>query len=272
MYGSSKVDSMYGSSKVDSMYGSSKVDSMYGSSKVDSMSDSSKVYSMYGSSKVDSMYGSSKVDSMYGSSKVDSMYGSSKVDSMSDSSKVDSMYDSSKVEMWGEAFVSAFSCKEIICHGYNIVSIRKSNKKKCTIIMNKTSHLIIIPDPEPIFKDYIKRYPVEIKGKKAIMYKAAHKKKVGNKIVYFSDYDKDFKYEINKVIKVECDKSIDIVCSNGIHIFHKFSAIKWGSGWSDFALLECEIPISKIIVPKNHEGKIRTGELKVIKEITDYEN
>ena len=181
------------------------------------------------------------------------------------------MWGNSQVkEMWGEASISAYGTQKIICQGYNVIRIRKSNEKNCNVVLNKTSHLIIIPDPEPTFKDYQKRYPVKIKGKKAIMYKAVHKKKKGTQTVYFSDYDRNFKYEKGKTIKAECNKSIDVVCSYGIHIFHKHGAISWGNGWTDFALLECEVPINKIIVPNDNDGKIRTSELKVIKEIKTY--
>ena len=205
---------------------------------------------------------------MLGNSQVNRMLGNSQVKEMWENSQVNRMLGNSQVkEMWGEASISAYGTQKIICKGYNVIRIRKSNEKNCSIVLSKTSHLIIIPDPKPTFKDYQKRYPIKIKGKKAILYKAVHKKKTGTQIEYFSDYDRNFKYEKGKTVKVECNKSIDVVCSYGIHVFHKHGAISWGNGWEDFALLECEVPINKIIVPNNNDGKIRTSELKVIKEI-----
>jgi len=102
-----------------------------------------------------------------------------------------------------------------------------------------------------------------VKGKKAILYKAVHKKDG----IYCSDYNNDFQYKIGKVIKEKCDTSPEICYSNGIHVFYKEGAINWGVSWDDFALLECEVPVDKIVVPNNNNGKIRTSELKVIKEI-----
>jgi hypothetical protein len=177
------------------------------------------------------------------------------------------LWGNSRATGLGEAYISAYSCKELILKGYNIVKINKSNRKDVNLIMYKTSHLIIIPDFKPTWPDYIKRFPVEIRGKNAILYKAVHKKD-GK---YFSDYDKNIEYKIDEVKTHEINKSQEQSCSTGLHIADKTWARCYGSDWSDMALLECEVPINKIVVAKDCDGKVRTSQLKVIREVPKEE-
>jgi hypothetical protein len=48
-------------------------------------------------------------------------------------------------------------------------------------------------------------------------------------------------------------------------------ALKFGMDWDDMALIECEVPINKIIVPKDCDGKVRTSELKVLRIVPKEE-
>ena len=170
-------------------------------------------------------------------------------------------------KLMGEATVSAFSAKEIVASGYNVVVVRKSDRNDIKIVVNRTSTLKIVPDFKPTFADFQKRFPVEVNGKTAILYKAVHKKETG----YFSDYSPNFEYKIGEIMKHKNDTSKDNSCSFGLHVSEKSWAISFGLGWSDMALLECEVPISKIVVSKDCDGKVRTSELKVLREVSKEE-
>ena len=211
------------------------------------------------------------VITMRESSQVNQMWESSQVKEMWESSQVNQMRGSSRVnQMRGEAMVSAYGVNRIKCSGYNVVRVRKSNRNNLTVVMNKDSHLIIIPDPKTTFADYKNRYPVTVKGKSAIMYKAVHKTADGP---YYADYDKSFKYEIGKKYKHKCNPSLNESRTYGLHVSHFSWARIFGNGWNNLAILECKVPVDKILVAKDCDGKVRTPELTVVREVpvAEYE-
>ena len=214
------------------------------------------------------MRGSSQVRVMWGSSQVGVMRESSQVGVMWGSSQVGVMSGSSQVKLYGQSMVSAYSAKKIECHGYNIVRIMDGRKKDVNVIMNKESHLIIIPHIEMDgFKNYSKIYPVEIKGKKTILYKAVHK--VNGE--YLSDYSRNVKYIVGEIKEEKNDPSNDKSCSYGIHLSHFSGALSFGNYWDDMAILECETDIKDIVVSKDCNGKVRTSKIKVLRELTKDE-
>ena len=165
--------------------------------------------------------------------------------------------------------VSAYSAKSIECHGYNIVRILDGRKKDVNVVINKESHIIVIPHiVKDNFKIYSKIYPVEIKNKTAIFYKAVHKNKDSE---YYSDYSNSFTYKIGETKEEECADNKSGSCSRGIHIAHKSWAISFGSSWDNMALLECEVDIKDIVVCKDTDGKVRASKIKVIREIPKEE-
>ena len=129
----------------------------------------------------------------------------------------------------------------------------------------KTATIIEIPPMGETFVDFENRYPVEVKGKIATLYKALHKK--GD--AYFSEYDNSFTYEIGKVYEHECAPSSSGSCAEGLHIAHKSWARCFGIGWSNFALVECEVAIKDIVVSKDCDGKVRCSKLKIIREVPE---
>jgi hypothetical protein len=178
---------------------------------------------------------------------------------------VKEMWESSQVNvMRGEAMVSCYGLQNITCSGYNVVRIHKSDKKNIKVVLNDTSTLVIIPDKDTTFADYSKRYPVKVKGKTATLYKAVHKTADGS---YYADYDKSFKYEIGKKATQECNPSLDSSCTFGLHVSHFSFALNFGRGWTNLAILECSVPVAKIHVAKDCDGKVRTPELKVVREV-----
>jgi hypothetical protein len=196
---------------------------------------------------------------------------SAQIGSVYDSAQIRFVYDSAQIELAGEAVVSAYSAKKIVCKGYNTIIIHKSDKNKINLVMNKESHLVILPDNKlktnPDFNEFAMRFGIDKKGTKAILYKAVHKKDG----VYFSDYKNSFVYEVGKVITHEIDNQNNESCSVGLHIASKHWALLFGKDWDDMALLECEVPIKKIIVAKDCDGKVRTSELKVLREVPKEE-
>ena len=169
--------------------------------------------------------------------------------------------------LWGEAMVSAFSAKEIIAKGYNVISVRKSAQKDINLVINKDSYVKVIPDFEPTYSEFCKRFGITDNKKSVLLYKAVHKKDN----IYFSDYKNSFEYKIGETMIHEIDKQNYESCSIGLHISHSSWARSFGANWVDMALLECEVPINKIIVAKDCNGKVRTSELKVLREVPKEE-
>ena len=279
MYGSASIQSMYGSASIQSMYGSASIQSMSGSASIQSMSGSASIQSMYDSASIQSMYGSASIQYMYDSASIQSMYGSASIKSMSGSASIKSMYDSASIKYmsgsasillmtWLASIILLKSAKKIIAKGMNL--IRQIGTLKIDMELWKDVNFIQIKDTienTPTFEMYKKLYPVDIKKTKAILYKAVHK----IDWEYISNYDKSFEYEIWKIIKEKCDNNKTDSCSYWIHISHLKRAIDFGRVWEDMAILECEVPIKDIVVSKDCDWKVRTSQLKVLRELPKEE-
>ena len=250
------------------MRGNSVVQYMWENSVVQDMRGNSVVQDMWENSVVQYMWENSVVQDMRGNSVVQYMWENSVVQYMWENSVVQDMRGNSVVQyMRGEAMVSAYGNNKIKASGYNIIRTVKSNRKNLIIVMNKKSHLIIVPDLKPTFVDFKKRFPVQIKGKNAILYKAVHK--VNGR--YFSDNTTNFEYKIGEIKKHKNNKSKENSCSFGLHIAEKRWALTYGKNWEDMALLECRVPTNKIVVAKDCDGKVRTSELRVLREVPKEE-
>lgn len=120
----------------------------------------------------------------------------------------------------------------------------------------------IVYNPKNIH-EFMNFYDIKHDKKKAVFYKAVHKK--DNR--YFSNYNNSFLYNIGQEIKIECDTNVNEDCSYGIHISHLDWALNYGAKWHDLAILEVETDIDKIVLPKNSDGKVRTSEITVLREV-----
>jgi len=264
------IQSMSGSASIKSMYDSASIEYMYGSASIKYMYDSASIKYMYGSASIKSMYGSASIKSMSGSASIKSMSGSASIESMSDSASIESMSGSASILLmtWLASIVSLKSAKKIVAKWMNL--IRQIWTEKINMKLWKDVNFIQIKDTienTPTFDMYKKLYPVEIKKTKAILYKAVHK----INWEYVSDYDRDFKYEIWKTIKEKCNTNQDNSCGQWIHISHLKHAIVFGRGWDDMAILECEVPTKDIVVSKDCDWKVRTSQLKVLRELPKEE-
>jgi len=269
IYDSATVENIYGSATVEYICGSATVKNIYDSATVKNIYDSATVKNIYDSATVKNIYDSATVENIYGSATVENIYGSATVEYICDSATVKNIYDSAKLLLVsGLASVLMITGNaSVTTAGFNIVRTY-TDETKTSLKLSKNTTLIkldrSITQPTT-FDGFKQMYPTVVKGTKTIMYKAVHKD--GDK--YFSDYDKSFTYEIGKKITgiVKGKES----CNQGLHISYKWWAIRFGSGWDNMALLECEVAIKNIVVSSDTDGKVRTSELKVIREVPESE-
>jgi len=114
---------------------------------------------------------------------------------------------------------------------------------------------------------YLKLYPIEERGGKLIFYKSV--RKVWKK--YVSNYDAMFEYKIGKKKEEKVQKDENNSCWGGIHISDKSRAISFGYDRENQALLECEVDPKNVFISKDCDGKVRTSELKVLREVPKEE-
>lgn len=188
-----------------------------------------------------------------------------------------SVYDNATIQyVSGNAtiqYVSGYASINLItaeaqvnCFGQNVVRYFE-DEKNIKLKVSKSTTAVILERFKPTFESYKTNYPVVVKGKKAIFYKAVHKKD-GK---YVSDYSSSFTYEIGKKKTETPNLSVKESCTAGIHISPLYWAVNFGKHWDDMAILECEVPIDKIIVAEDSDGKVRTSELKVLREVQESE-
>ena len=190
-------------------------------------------------------YGSSNVTA-YGSSNV-TAYGSSNV----------TAYGSSNVTACGSSNVTACGSSNVTACG-NCQVLKKNDN--CKIQVSGNARIVHLPKTVDEFIDY---YGIKHADSKATLYKAVHKSEKG----YFSNYNRDFTYNIGETIKEECSSDVDKDCATGIHVAHLDWALRFGESFDDLAILEVTTDIDKIVVPKNSNGKVRTSEVYVVREV-----
>ena len=158
--------------------------------------------------------------------------------------------ENSSVEAWENSSVEAWGNTQIVditeTHNINITG---------------NSRIVYMPKTIDEFIDF---YGIKRKeNNKAIFYKAVRK----SENIYYSDYNEDFTYEIGKKKTETCDQNILEECSYGIHISYLDWALRYGLNFENLAILEIETEIDKIVLPKNSNGKVRTSEIKVLREV-----
>ena len=272
MWGDSQVKEMQEFSQVNLMWGNSQVKEMWENSQVNLMRGNSQVNLMRGNSQVNLMQENSQVKEMWGDSQVKEMQEFSQVKEMRGNSQVNLMRENSQVkEMWGNSTTRCLSSNnKINCFGYNYVFVLEGLDIS-NIILNETSQILKFNNfsTKPDIKFYLKNYPIKKKDNNTLlMYKAVHK--VGGS--YQSDYNRGFCYSLGETKIHDIDDQNENSCSIGLHISDLLFAVNFGRGWSDLAILECEVPINKIIVSKDCNGKVRTSELKVVRELDKSEH
>ena len=117
--------------------------------------------------------------------------------------------------------------------------------------------------PKNIF-EFMDFYGIKHTKTKATFFKAVHKFADG---CFHSDYNEDFIYNIGVIIQNDCNQDTKESCGRGLHISHLDWALRFGQEWTDLAILEVETKISDIVKPDDTDGKVRTSELKVLREV-----
>ena len=163
----------------------------------------------------------------------------------------------SSVVARGNSSVEARGNSSVVANGNSQIVDRQLNGK---IQISGNARTVYMPKNA---NDFISFYGVKHTKTKATFYKAVRK----DGETYRSDYNRNFVYEIGKTIKAKCDPSADVSCSFGIHIAHLGWAVDYGKDWKDLAIIEVETKIADIVVPTDTDGKVRTSEVKVIREV-----
>ena len=179
-------------------------------------------------------------------------WGNSSVEARGNSSVV--AWGNSSVEAWGNSSVEAWENSSVDGKG-NTQIVQQSDRAKLLISGNAR----IVTNPHNT-SEYCDFYGVPVKDGFATLYKA-----VRNDLTSF--HDNSFAYHIGEASACQCDPSTDLSCSYGLHVSHLHWALSFGRGYGDFKIIECAVPVDKIITPTNTDGKVRTSELLVIREV-----
>jgi hypothetical protein len=167
-------------------------------------------------------------------------------------------YENSSVVAYENSSVVAYGNSSVVAWGNVQVVDRQFNGK---IQMQGNARTVFMPKTIHEFMDF---YGIKHNKKKAIFYKAVRKK--NGELV--SDRDSYFKYIVGETkIEPNCNMDIKEDCGQGIHISHLMWALDYGENWSNIAIIEVETDIDKIVMPKYTDGKVRTSEVKVLREV-----
>ena len=175
-------------------------------------------------------------------------------------------WGNSSVEAWENSSVVARENSSVVAWENSSVVARENSQIVDRLLTGKiqvsgNARVVYMPKTIHEFMDF---YGIKHTKTKAIFYKAVRKTLDGHLI---SDYDSNFEYKIGELKTEKCDTNTDVECSFGIHISHLDWALKFGCNWHNLAIIECEVKISDIVVPKNTDGKVRTSKIKVIREV-----
>lgn len=186
-------------------------------------------------------------------------------------------WENSHIKAWENSSVVAWENSIVEARGNSNIEARDNSHIKATanaqvvdrhnkvygkIQINGNARIVYIPKNINEFMDF---YDIKHTKTRAIFYKAVHR--TTRKDVFKSDYNPRFKYVVGETKKEKCDIDTTCDCSYGIHISHLDYALDFGSNWNDLAIIECETKISDIVMPENTADKVRTSEIKVLREI-----
>lgn len=189
-----------------------------------------------------------------------------------------------RVVAWGNSSVEARENSSVEARGNssvvatgNVQVVNRLNAGRGRIEVTGNARVVFMPKN---IEEFMSFYGIKHDKKKAIFFKAVHKvteppeenfnetnKICSVNVSYVSDHDSDFVYPIGEIVKEDCDPNTWDDCSYGIHIAHRSWCLDFGRDWRDLAIIEVETDIDKIILPNNSTGKVRTSEVKVLREV-----
>lgn len=165
------------------------------------------------------------------------------------------VWDRSTVCARGSSLIKAFDASEVRAHGQSRV-LRMSPEAKV-----HASGCATIMEPPETAEEYCDYFGVEARDGSAILYKA-----VRDDLSSF--WDPDTRYTVGETMVSECDPSRERECSTGLHAAPKELALRFGmQRCENFRLLEVAVPLGKMVVPRRTEGKVRTSEMTVLREV-----
>jgi hypothetical protein len=198
-------------------------------------------------------WGNSSVEA-WGNSSVVAL-GNSTVEALGNSSVV--AWENSSVKAWGNSSVVAWENSSVEANANTQVVDRTFDHK---IKISGNARIVYKPRDIVEFCDF---YGIKHTKTKAIFYKAVRK----DKDIYYSDHNPNFKYAIGQVLSEKCDDNKSENCGQGIHIAHRNWALNYGADWDNLAILEVETRLSDIVLPDDSDGKVRTSQVKVLREV-----
>lgn len=176
-------------------------------------------------------------------------------------------YHNSSVMAWDNSFVTACDNSSVTPHDNSSVTAAGNSQIRIFLPTDTRIQLSgnsrIVRNPRTI-DEYVSFYGIKHDEKTGRFFKAVHRYKDGT---LRSDRDADFRYVVGETIRQACDPNVNVECSYGIHISHLNWALAFGYSWGDLAIIEVETDLDKVVVPLAGNGKVRTSEVKVLREV-----
>jgi len=174
-------------------------------------------------------------------------------------------WGNSSVEAWGNSSVEAWENSSVEAWENSSVEARGNSqiaKYSDDTILKVSGNARIVTLPRTP-KEYCDFYGIEVRDGQAILYKAVRQDLA-------SFHDPSFQYVVGESKNQKCDPSPKRDCSFGLHVSHLPWAVDFGKSETfggPFKVLECAVPLEKIVVPFNGTGKVRASELTVLREV-----
>ena len=192
--------------------------------------------------------------------------------------------ENSNVEAWNNSNVEALDNSNVVAHGHSTVVAWGNStvvaRDNSTVDLNGYAQARVYSDdvnyttsgyarailPFDGIDSYINYFGIKEKSKdKIILYKAVHKDDYG---VLTSYWDSEFEYEIGKTAhQANINTDIGEACGVGLHVSTADFVLRNYANKEGLAIIECEVPKDKTVVYRNSDGKIRTSELRVLREV-----
>ena len=177
-------------------------------------------------------------------------------------------YDNSSVKACGNSTVEACENSSVEARGNSSVDLNGyAQVRICSDDVNYTTSgyaRVILPFDG--IDSYINYFSIKEKSKdKIILYKAVRKDDYG---VLTSYWDSEFKYEIGKTAhQANINTDTDEACGVGLHVSTADFVLRSYANRECSVIIECEVPKDKTVVYRFSDGKIRTSELRVLREV-----
>jgi hypothetical protein len=287
VYGNAQISNVYGNAQISNVSGNAQIINVSNNAQISNVYDNAQISNVYGNAQISNVSGNAQISNVYGNAQIINVYGNAQiryVDGNAQIRYVDGNAQISKVygnaqisKVYGNAQISKVYGNVVVLFcsgeasiqtlGQNIISYGKS-QTKLKIEASPNTTIVILDEINSTFDGYKKFYPFEVVDGNAILYKSVHKTKDGK---FVSDKDRSFEYKIGETKQHSCNPSQEMSCTYGLHVSHKIWALRFGCSWNDMALIEVKVPINKIVVANDCDGKVRTSELTVIREVPEEE-